>query len=156
MNTHSTQIRFWLIVLLISMASIVCLSQLTLAQSPEAPAPPAPPPDQRPARTVAGKTFTSVVSTTHNMSIPPLIERFTPQEGDIVRQIAPGAYHLQRVTDDPLRINVLFFDLTAPEFSVRPAIGHDGNWLTGHTRPSFVAERENALAAVNGDLFSGD
>jgi hypothetical protein len=108
------------------------------------------------SRRVSGRSFTSIVSATHAISPtapPPILERFTPQEGDVVRQINPGVAHIYRETDDPLKINVLVFDLTAPAFAVRPGIG-DG-WLSAHTRPSYMAQQTGALAAVNGDLFSG-
>lgn len=83
----------------------------------------------------------------------PLSERFTPQKGDEVEQITPGVVHIQRETDDPLKINILLFDMLAPEFNLRVAVG-DG-WLSGRTRTSYMALQNEALAAVNGDLFSG-
>lgn len=83
----------------------------------------------------------------------PLALRFVPKEDDEVTQITPGVIHIRRVTDDPLKINILLFDITAPQFDVRPALG-DG-WLKGHTRTSTMATQNRALAAVNGDLFDG-
>jgi hypothetical protein len=83
----------------------------------------------------------------------PLMHRFTPQEDDEVTEITPGVVHISRETDDPLKINLLLFDLTSTQFSLQPALG-DG-WLSGRTRTSYMAEQNDALAAVNGDLFSG-
>jgi hypothetical protein len=84
---------------------------------------------------------------------PPLQHRFTPREGDRVTQIERGVYHIRRVTDDPLRINVLLFDMTAPEFSLQAALGDD--WLSGRTRTTYMVRQNNALAGINGDLFAG-
>jgi hypothetical protein len=83
--------------------------------------------------------------------VPPLAERFEAQPGDSVTYLSPGAVHIRRVTDDPLRINLLLFDLTAPAFDL--AVGLGDGWLSGRQRPSFIAEQAGALAAVNGDLF---
>jgi hypothetical protein len=79
--------------------------------------------------------------------------RFTAQEGDKVRQITSGIVHIQRVTDDPIRMNLLLFDLTAPEFDLKTGLG-DG-WLSGRYRTSQIAQQNKAIAAINGDLFSG-
>lgn len=83
----------------------------------------------------------------------PLSHRFTAQEDDIVTRVQPGVYHIQRSTYDPLIINVLLFDLTAPQFSLKTALG-DG-WFSGRTRTSYMARQYNALAGINGDLFAG-
>jgi hypothetical protein len=83
----------------------------------------------------------------------PLSHRFTPQEGDLVRQIKPGVIHVRRVTDDPLRINVLLFDITSPHFDLKAALGDD--WFSGRTRTSYMVRHEQALAGINGDLFAG-
>jgi hypothetical protein len=83
----------------------------------------------------------------------PLSQRFTPQRGDIVTRINRGVYHIQRVTDDPLRINVLLFDITLPEFDVQTALGDD--WFSGRTRTSYMVRQTGALAGINGDLFAG-
>ncbi len=83
----------------------------------------------------------------------PLSHRFKAQEGDIVTQVRPGVIHIQRDTDDPLKINILLFDLTAPQFDVKTALG-DG-WLSGRSRTSYMVGQNLALAGVNGDLFAG-
>ncbi len=83
----------------------------------------------------------------------PLLYRFTPQEDDEVTTITPGVIHVRRETDDPLKINILLFDITMPQFDMKPGLG-DG-WLSGRTRTSQVATQQEALAAVNGDLFAG-
>jgi hypothetical protein len=83
----------------------------------------------------------------------PLSHRFTPQRGDIVTRINRGVYHIQRVTNDPLRINVLLFDMTLPEFDVQAALGDD--WFSGRTRTSYMVRQTGALAGINGDLFAG-
>jgi hypothetical protein len=83
----------------------------------------------------------------------PLSHRFSPSAGDIVTRINRGVIHVRRVTNDPLRINVLLFDLTAPEFDVRTALGDD--WFSGRTRTSYMVRHNHAIAGVNGDLFAG-
>ncbi len=82
----------------------------------------------------------------------PLSQRFTPKEGDIVTRVKPGVYHIQRDTEHPLKINILLFDITAPEFSVQAALGD--NSFSGRTRTSFVVEQNEALAGINGDVFT--
>jgi hypothetical protein len=84
---------------------------------------------------------------------PALFEPFRPYPGDQVDFLHSGVVHVKRVTDDPLRINVLVFDITDPRFDFAVGIG-DG-WLSGRTRTSYIAEQNEAIAAVNGDLFSG-
>ncbi len=83
----------------------------------------------------------------------PLRYRFEPLDTDRVTRINRGVYHIQRVTNDPLRINILLFDLTAPEFDLRTGLG-DG-WLSGRTRTSYLVIQNDALAGINGDLFAG-
>jgi hypothetical protein len=83
---------------------------------------------------------------------PLLSERYKPQLGDRLTILNEGALHLRRVTTDPLRINVLVFDLTAPEFGL--GVGLREGWLSGRTRPSALVSEYDAFAAVNGDLFS--
>lgn len=83
----------------------------------------------------------------------PLEERFAPAEGDIVTEITPGIIHIARTTSDPLQINILLFDITAPEFDLKVALGD--NWLSGRTRTTYMAKQNEALAAINGDVFSG-
>lgn len=83
----------------------------------------------------------------------PLSHRFTPQQGDIVTRVERGVYHIRRATRDPLKINILLFDITAPEFDVKTALGDD--WLSGRTQTSYMVRQNGALAGVNGDLFSG-
>lgn len=87
-------------------------------------------------------------------SAPPLSERFRARSGDKVTEIRPGVIHIQRVLDEPLRINILLFDLTAPEFSLKVALGN--GWLSGRTRTSYMVGQSGALAGVNGDLFSSN
>jgi hypothetical protein len=70
-----------------------------------------------------------------------------------VTELSRGVVHIRRVTDDPLRINVLLFDITALEFDLKTGLG-DG-WLSGRTRTSYMVRQNKALAGVNGDLFSG-
>lgn len=83
----------------------------------------------------------------------PFIDRFTFKKGDVVNELKPGVIHMQRVQTGPIRVNVLLFDLTAPEFRLRVALPDD--YLSGVSRTSILAKDNNALAAVNGDLFSG-
>lgn len=117
-------------------------------------------PTQPPSPTVAPSPTPAPISiiaaspTPTPAPILPLRSRFPSRPGDRVVELTPGVVHIQRATADPLRINMLLFDLTAPEFDLRPAIG-DG-WLIGRTRTSALARQNGALAAVNGDLFSGD
>lgn len=85
---------------------------------------------------------------------PPLRKRFRAQPDDVVTQITPGIVHIYRATDDPLKINLLLFDITAPEFDLKTALG-DG-WLSGRMRTSYMVEQNGAIAGVNGDLFSAD
>jgi hypothetical protein len=120
-----------------------------------APAPPAPTATPHPANTAsipegAAGHAAEVAATSPP---PPLQHRFTPREGDIVTRVERGVYHIRRVTDDPLRINVLLFDLTAPEFDLQTALGDD--WLSGRTRTTYMVRQNDALAGINGDLFAG-
>lgn len=85
---------------------------------------------------------------------PPLSARFEAQPGDRVTWVRPGVVHLRRTTDDPLRINLLLFDLTDPAFALTVRVGQ--GWLSGRQRTSTLANEGQALAAVNGDLFSAD
>jgi hypothetical protein len=85
-------------------------------------------------------------------SEPLLSERYRPQPGDSLTILKPGVLHLRRVTADPLRINVLVFDLNAPEFGLK--VGLREGWLSGRARTSALAREYDAFAAVNGDLFS--
>ncbi len=83
----------------------------------------------------------------------PLRERFVAKPGDVVREITPGVIHIYRYDyAETLNINVLLFDLTRPEFDIKSALG-DG-WLSGRNPTSYVARQNNALAAINGDLFA--
>lgn len=84
---------------------------------------------------------------------PALFDRFPAYPDDQVTFLSGGMVHIKRVTDDPLRINVLVFDMTDRRFDLSVGIG-DG-WLSGRTRTSYIAEQNGAIAAVNGDLFSG-
>jgi hypothetical protein len=74
--------------------------------------------------------------------------------GDSITYIRPGVIHIRRVTDEPLKINLLLFDLTNPALSVKAGVGK--GYLAGRTRTSQIAEHYGALAAVNGDLFASD
>lgn len=82
---------------------------------------------------------------------PPLSARYEPQPGDRVTLLRPGVVHIRRVTDDPLRVNLLLFDLRVPQVDLRVGLGQ--GWLSGRNRTSTVANEQGALAAVNGDLF---
>lgn len=84
----------------------------------------------------------------------PFAQRFTFQKGDVVKQLRPGMIQLQRLESGPIRLNVLLFDLTAPEFSLRVVL--KDNYLSGVALTSTLAKANKALAAVNGDLFSGN
>jgi hypothetical protein len=79
-------------------------------------------------------------------------QRFVFQKSDTVRYIKPGIIHVQRTMPGPIVVNFLLFDLTAPELSLRVALQND--WLSGVARTSALAKENNAIAAVNGDLFS--
>ena len=97
-------------------------------------------------------TATPMPTATPTPEVRPLRRRFEAEEDDIVTRVRPGVYHISRVTNDPLRINVLLFDITAPEFDIRTALGE--GWLSGRARTSYMAWQNDALAGVNGDLFS--
>jgi hypothetical protein len=84
----------------------------------------------------------------------PFSQRFTFRKTDVVKQLKPGVIHIQRQEAGPIRLNILLFDLTAPEFSLRVALQDD--YLSGVSRTSTLAKANNALAAVNGDLFSAN
>jgi hypothetical protein len=73
---------------------------------------------------------------------------------DKVTYVRPGVIHISRVTDEPLKINVLLFDITNPAFALK--VGVRNGWLFGRTRTSQIASEFKALAAVNGDLFASD
>jgi hypothetical protein len=83
----------------------------------------------------------------------PFLDRFTFRKTDDVTLLKPGVIHMQRVETGPIRLNVLLFDLTAPEFQLRVVLQDD--YLSGVSKTSTLARDNNALAAVNGDLFSG-
>ncbi|NJM08919.1 hypothetical protein HC891_26065, partial [Candidatus Gracilibacteria bacterium] len=85
-------------------------------------------------------------------TVPPLAQRFNAQPDDIVNEVRPGVFHIRRVTDEPMRINLLLFDLTAPELTMR--VGLNEGWLSGRQRTSNLAAQQGAIAAVNGDLFA--
>ncbi len=115
----------------------------------------------RPSSTPTGTPTPTAIPTATATATPPrrsrplpLRQRFRAQPDDIVTEINPGIFHIRRVTSDPLRINVLLFDITSPQFDVRTGLGD--NWLSGRTRPSYMARQNGAIAAVNGDLFSHD
>ena len=85
-------------------------------------------------------------------SAAPLSARFNARPGDRLTIVRPGVFHINRVTADPLRVNILLFDLSAPEFAL--GVGLNDGWLSGRVRTSGLARDYAALAAVNGDLFS--
>ncbi len=111
-----------------------------------------------PVRPSGSKPTPSLANTTTdrdgatNSPPRPLRDRFEPRADDKVTQVREGIYHISRETDDPLQINVLLFDLTAPEFDVRSGLG--GNWLSGRTQTSTMVAEYGAVAGVNGDLFA--
>ncbi|MCS6882717.1 MAG: phosphodiester glycosidase family protein [Oscillochloridaceae bacterium] len=84
----------------------------------------------------------------------PLSFRYAARPGDRVRLLRPGVVHLRRVTNDPLRINVLLLDLANPNLELGVSIPQ--NRFFGLYRTSMLARDAGALAAVNGDLFSVD
>ncbi len=100
----------------------------------------------------APAAFTETEAITKPLQWIPLRQRFQPKKGDKLTQLTPGAILLQRATSHPMRINVLLFDLTAPEFDIKVGLGD--NWLSGRTRTSYLVKQYGALAGVNGDLFS--
>ena len=115
--------------------------------TPEPTATPTPiPPTATPEPTA---TPTPVVA-----PVIPFAERFTFRKTDTVRYLKPGIIHVQRLETGPIRLNVLLFDMTSPELNLRVALQDD--WLSGVARTSTFARANNAIAAVNGDLFSGN
>lgn len=108
-------------------------------------------PTPQPARTPTPRPAGGTIAAAKPL---PLAQRFRAREDDIVTQITPGVIHVYRETDDPLKINLLLFDMTAPEFDVKAALG-DG-WLSGRTRTTYMVAQTGAIAGVNGDLFSAD
>lgn len=117
--------------------------------TPQPTATPTPVPTPTP---IPVPTPTSIPVPTPTPKIP-FIEHFTFKKSDVVKQLKPGVIHLQRLETGPIRVNVLLFDLTAPEFKLRVALQDD--YLSGVSRTSTLAKNNKALAAVNGDLFSG-
>ncbi len=85
---------------------------------------------------------------------PAFASQFSFLATDSVRTLRPGVLHLQRLEQGPVRLNVLLFDLTAPELNLKVALQND--WLSGVARTSVLAKANDAVAAVNGDLFSGN
>lgn len=80
-------------------------------------------------------------------------DRIRVRPGDTMTVVRPGVIHIRRTTTDPLRINLMILDLRAPELDMQVSIG-DAQ-LTGRRRPSAMAKKAGAFAAINGDLFSG-
>lgn len=99
--------------------------------------------------TLAPSSVTPVVTIGSKI---PFADRFTFRKTDQVTYLKPGLIHLKRTDTGPININLLLFDLTAPEFKVKVAFRDD--WLSGVARTSQLAKANDALAAVNGDLFS--
>jgi hypothetical protein len=85
-------------------------------------------------------------------TVPPLVQRFSTQPDDIVTEVRPGLIHIRRITNEPMYINLLLFDLAAPELSMR--VGINEGWLSGRQRTSNLAAQQGAIAGVNGDLFA--
>lgn len=75
---------------------------------------------------------------------------------DTWTQVIPGVQHLHRVTSTPrlLNIHVLIVDVTNPRVRVGPIIKNEYPGPDGGERTSSMAQRHNALAAINGDYFS--
>ncbi|MGQ9928091.1 MAG: phosphodiester glycosidase family protein [Chloroflexaceae bacterium] len=112
-------------------------------------------PTSAPTATVApSATPVPTPAPTATPSPLPLSARYIARPGDRVRLLRPGVVHLRRVTDDPLRINVLLLDLTNPRLELGVTIPQ--NRFFGLYRTSMLAREAGALAAVNGDLFSVD
>ncbi|HEX2915133.1 MAG TPA: phosphodiester glycosidase family protein [Chloroflexia bacterium] len=126
----------------------------TATTAPTATATPQPTATPSPTATATATPFPTITPViTASASKVPFSQRFTFRKNDIVEYLKPGVIHVKRQAPGPLNINILFFDLTAPEFNLRVAL--KDNWLSGVERTSSFAKENNALAAVNGDLFSG-
>lgn len=115
------------------------------------PARPSPTPAQLERGDVARRSTLTLDSPHPTPAPPPLSARYEPQPGDRVTLLRPGVVHIRRTTDDPLRINLLLFDLAVPQVNLRVGLGQ--GWLSGRNRTSLIAGEQGALAAVNGDLF---
>ncbi|MEI7556926.1 phosphodiester glycosidase family protein [Candidatus Chlorohelix sp.] len=85
----------------------------------------------------------------------PFSDRFDYKPKDVVRQVRPGVVYIRRelTSPGPLKINIMLFDLTAPEFDLRVVMKN--GYLSGVSPTSKLLKEFNGLAAVNGDLFSG-
>lgn len=154
-----------LLVVAAVIAAAGCASDQRNATAPSSVAPPAPT-----AVVVLLPTLTSALTATVPPTVtpspaptaaptatpspPPLSARYATRPGDRVRLLRPGVVHLRRVTDDPLRINVLLLDLTNPNLELGVTVPQ--NRFFGLYRTSMLARDAGALAAVNGDLFSVD
>lgn len=102
------------------------------------------------APTIPASNVTPVVAA--GAAKVPFADRFIFRKTDQVRYIKPGLIHLKRTETGPININLLLFDLTSPEFNMKVAFRED--WLSGVARTSVLAKSNDALAGVNGDLFS--
>ena len=85
---------------------------------------------------------------------------------DEVREVVPGVTYTHRTLDDPLELHVLTIDLAHPRIRLETVLANDRcaydypsggeYWVYASTeRPSSMAARKSALAAVNGDYWSG-
>lgn len=111
-----------------------------LTATPTATATPKPTPSPTPLPTVTPLPFSN---------------RFYYKPKDVVSQIRPGVVYIRRelTSPGPLKINIMLFDLTAPEFDLRVVMKN--GYLSGVAPTSKLLKEFNGLAAVNGDLFSG-
>ncbi len=127
----------------------------TATNLPTATPSPKPAPTATPSPTPV-PTATPLPTTTPVVELQPqktaFSQRFNFRKTDVVRYLRPGVIQVQRQQPGPVVLNVLLFDLTAPELSLKVALQDD--WLSGVARTSVLAKANDALAAVNGDLFS--
>jgi hypothetical protein len=101
---------------------------------------------------LASPTPETTFAATSDATKIPFMERFSFRRTDTVRQVKPGLIHVKRTDIGPININLLLFDLSAPELEIKVAFRDDG--LNGVARTSVLARDNDAIAAVNGDLFS--
>ena len=86
----------------------------------------------------------------------PFFERFDYRLKDRVTEVKPGVtlIHRELTSPGPLKINIMLFDIKSPEFNLR-VVSKNG-YLSGVSRTTdLLKANKGALAAVNGDLFSG-
>jgi Phosphodiester glycosidase len=99
-------------------------------------------------------TITPLPTATPTPTPSPLSQRFNTKPGDKVQQVAPGFTYIRREASGPLKILIFIFDLKAPEFDLKVAV-KGGNLSNGVARTSELTKEYEAIAGVNGDLFSG-